>query len=85
MSFSKTEFQNLPNGEKAAYVINNGRHISSINTKNNFANLFVVDHLLVEVRYDGNENKISSIEIIEDSEMVDRYIDSAYPGLSEER
>ena len=67
----------MQNGEKAAYVLNNGRQITSRKIGENFATLFSVDDLLVEVLYEPNKNKIVAINIVEDSDIIDHYIDSA--------
>ena len=79
MSLTKTEFQNLSDGEKAAYVISNGKQITTKQRDGNYANLFTVEDFLVEVTYNSEKNQIISIEIIEDSDVIDSYIDAALP------
>lgn len=77
MSDLKSKFLNLSEGEKAAYIINNGRQITSRKEGNYIANLFSVDDFLVEVKYDRESVRVQSIEIIEDDEVINQYIDSA--------
>jgi len=77
MSISKEKFNKMPDGEKAAYVLSNGRQLTTKKKGESFANLFSVDDLLIEVWYNSTSNKIISIEIIDDSDVIDSYIDSA--------
>jgi hypothetical protein len=77
MSDLKSKFLNFSDGEKAAYIINNGRQITSRREGNYIANLFSVDDFLVEVKYDRESVRVQSIEIIEDDEVINQYIDSA--------
>jgi hypothetical protein len=80
MGISKKQFESMQEGEKASYVLTNGRQITTKKKGENYANLFSVDDLLVEVWYDSEKNKILSINIVEDSDVIDSYIDSARPG-----
>lgn len=82
MSDFKLQFQNLSGGEKAAYIINNGRQITSRKDGKYIANLFSVDDFLVEVKYDRQSVSVHSIEIIEDSDIINHYIDSALSNKS---
>lgn len=77
MSDLKSKFQDLSDGEKAAYVITKGRQITSKKEGNYIANLFSVDDFLVEVKYDQESVRVQSIEIIEDTDAINQYIDSA--------
>lgn len=80
MSQLKSNFQHLSDGEKAVYLINNGRHITSRKHGEFIANLYSVDDFLVEVIYDRENIRIRSIQIVENSEdVINLYIDS---GLS---
>ena len=72
----KSHFKYLSDGEKAAYLINNGRQITSRKHGEFIANLYALDDFLVEVIYDRENIRIRSIEIIENSDVIDLYIDS---------
>jgi hypothetical protein len=76
MSMTKSTFMKLPEGEKAAYVLSSGRQITTKRQGENFANLFSVEDFLVEVLFDADKNQIISIDIIEDSDVIDSYIDA---------
>jgi len=76
MSKLKTNFQNLSEGEKAVYLINNGRQITSRKHGEFIANLYSVDDFLVEVIYDSENIRIRSIEIVENPDVINLYIDS---------
>jgi len=82
MSDYKLQFQNLSDGEKAAYIINNGRQITSRKDGKYIANLFSVDDFLVEVKYDRQSVSVHSIEMIEDTDIINNYIDSALSNKS---
>ena len=73
------DFYQLPEGEKAAHVINNGRQITGRQNGRLFAILFSVDDFLVEVSYDKEKNQIVDIDVIEDSDVLDQYIDAGLP------
>mgnify|MGYP000223350939 CR=1 FL=1 len=75
----KSHFKYLSDGEKAAYLISNGRQITSRKQGEFIANLYSVDDFLVEVIYDSETVRIRSIEVIENSDLINLYIDS---GLS---
>ena len=77
MSDLKGRFQDFSDGEKAAYVISNGRQVASKEEGNYIANLFSVDDFLVEVKYDRQNIRVQSIEILEDDEVINQYIDYA--------
>jgi len=79
MAMSIQEFYKLSEGEKAAHVINNGRQLTGCQNGSLFAILFSVDDFLVEVSYNREKNQIVDIDVIEDSDVLDQYIDAGLP------
>ena len=77
MSNLKSNFQHLSEGEKAAYLFTKGRHITSRIYGDFIANLYSVDDFLVEVIFDKEDIRIHSIEVIDNSDVINLYIDSA--------
>ena len=73
------DFYQLPEGEKAAYVIIHGSKSTGRQNGRLFAILFSVDDFLVEVSYDKEKNQIVDIDVIEDSDVLDQYIDAGLP------
>jgi len=75
MKITKSQFKNLPEGEKASVALSQGRQISKRRTSHFYVNLYSLEDFMVEIWYHAKRNKIESIEIIEDMAVLDKYID----------
>lgn len=75
MKMNKSNFQKLPEGEKASMVLDKGKQISRRKVKSYFVSLYTLDEFMVEIWYQSRTNKIEKVEIIEDHSIIDKYID----------
>ena len=75
MKTKKSNFQKLPEGEKAALVLDKGKQISRRKVSNYFVSLYTFDEFMVEIWYHSRTNKIERVEIVEDHSIIDKYID----------
>lgn len=75
MKITKAQFKNLPEGEKASVALNEGKQISRRRTGNYYINLYSLGDFMVEIWYHNERNQIKRIEIIEDTTVLDKYID----------
>jgi len=76
MDISKSQFKKLSEGEKAARTLNEGKQISHRRIKNYYVNLYSLGDLMVEIWYNTARNQIERVEIIEDTSIIDKYIDA---------
>ena len=75
MKLTKSQYKNLPEGQKASVTLSYGKQISRRRTSNYYINLYSLDDFMVEIWYHSERNKIERIEIIEDTAVLDKYID----------
>ncbi|MFP4621112.1 MAG: hypothetical protein ACLFM7_07350 [Bacteroidales bacterium] len=75
MKMNKSNFQKLPEGEKASLVMDKGKQISRRKVSNYFVSLYSLEEFMVEVWYHSRTNKIENVEIVEDHTIIDKYID----------
>ena len=76
MTISKSQFNKLSQGEKAAKTLNNGKQISRRGLKNYYVNLYSLGDFMVEIWYNTARNQIERVEIIDDTTIIDQYIDA---------
>jgi hypothetical protein len=76
MKINKAQFKKLSEGEKAAKTLNHGKQISRRRNNNYHVNLYSLDDFMVEIWYNSSRNKIEKVEIIEDTSVIDKYIDA---------
>lgn len=69
------EFKKLSQKQQAIEIFNNGKHITIRHENGYIVNLYLVDDIFVEIWYKQERNQIDRIEIIEDSNTIDIYID----------
>ena len=76
MKISKTQFKRLAEGEKAARTLNEGKQISRRRSNNYYINLYSLEDFMVEIWYNKARNQIEKVDIIEDTSIIDKYIDA---------
>ncbi|MBS3806696.1 MAG: hypothetical protein KGY60_04265 [Bacteroidales bacterium] len=76
MKISQSQFKKLSEGEKAAKTLNNGKQISRRGIKNYYINLYSLGDFMVEIWYNTARNQIERVEIIDDTSIIDKYIDA---------
>ncbi len=76
MDITKSDFNRLSDGEKAATTLNEGKQISRRSIKNYYLNLYSLGDFMVEIKYNTVRNQIEKVEIIEDPAVIDQYIDA---------
>ena len=76
MKINKTQFKRLSEGEKAARTLNDGKQISRRKINNYYVNLYSLQDFMVEIWYNTARNQIEKVEIIEDTSIIDKYIDA---------
>lgn len=76
MDISKSQFKKLSEGEKAARTLNNGKQISRRRINNYYVNLYSLGDFMVEIWYNTARNQIERVEIIDDTSIIDKYIDA---------
>lgn len=72
---TKEEFLQLSEGDQAAEIIANGRHLGRQKIKGKTLNLYLLDDLFVEILFNPYNNHIESIALIEDLSVIDQYLD----------
>jgi hypothetical protein len=61
--------------EKFELINNEGKYLGVREYYDHFINLYLVEDTFIEVAYFPNENKVAEIEILQDQERLDLYID----------
>jgi len=69
------KFRRYRLSEKFELINNGGKYLGVRECYNNFIHLYLVEDTFIEVSYFPTENKIAEIEILEDEEKLDLYID----------
>lgn len=76
MGISKKQFAKLSEGEKAARALNDGKQISRRRNNNYYVNLYSLGEFMVEVWYNTARNQIERVDVVEDTSIIDKYIDA---------
>jgi hypothetical protein len=69
------EFSHYGLSEKFELINNGGKYLGVREYYDHFINLYLVEDTFIEVAYFPKENKVAEIEILQDQERLDLYID----------
>ena len=72
---TQSQFNILPLDKKADLLFTTGNYCGVREYYNYKLNLYSIDDFFAEVWYNPEDNKIEKIEAVNDSKVLDRYID----------